>query len=337
MSGLDISRARMSGAQMLGAERMISNLRRASPLDAVDVTSAVDSAVQTFVAVQICKEMPAAELRFGEPLCTAIANVATADRYRPELAHVAAEICLHFLEQAMAARLLEPFIEKLSERLCSPQTFDPQDVHCAYQLIRSFAESTITFEVDVPAAMTQVAAIAAGVVWTPLEYDTILKMCWATVVRHVASSPFREGNELMFQMSMRRIAPEHWTAGLGYLPQLQEKVVASRQVNQAGLCSGDSSFRVRVCLPKPQQVSAATTDVSVVIGWELGGPDGTPTSLFIAQCNLTREEHAYPSDITLRLHDEMAWPGRNLDICRLCAAVLVVVLGLVVMHLYLGT
>jgi hypothetical protein len=135
---------------------------------------------------------------------------------------------------------LPPVVEQLVTELCKPQRFDPGNVFCAFQLLRSFSESALSVETDAPVAMTQCAARSAGFAWmapttvgageksagiTPNAAEhhnaAVLRACWATIV-DAASTNTQE--TATFTFAMRRTDSQHWTAGLGAIAELQAKL-----------------------------------------------------------------------------------------------------------------
>jgi hypothetical protein len=120
---------------------------------------------------------------------------------------------------------LELFIDKLTSSSSEPNTFDPTSFFSAYQLLRSFAESRLTYENDAYFAMVECAAISYGI---PIHHFTaandenisdsfseIFKMCWNTLLStHCTVS----GN--IFSFSMSRTQPQEWALGLRVLSPL---------------------------------------------------------------------------------------------------------------------
>lgn len=101
---------------------------------------------------------------------------------------------LEVRDEVLAA--LQPFLDTLTSNICEPGALDPSDFFCAFQLLRSFGESELTYESDVKCALTQVAAVSAGMVWESGDKGStvsgtsldLLQTCWKTVFNHVLSN-----------------------------------------------------------------------------------------------------------------------------------------------------
>lgn len=109
------------------------------------------------------------------------------------------------------------FQEKLIYEICKKQIFQSHDVFCAYQLIRSFAESSLKYEQDAYVAMLECAAYESGYGWdvsTPCSNETyvvdrnlqILYDCWKTLLHKAndtkISFSFRVERQLPLARSM---------------------------------------------------------------------------------------------------------------------------------------
>ena len=91
-----------------------------------------------------------------------------------------------------AITAIQPFLTELTSKLCVSEAFNPSDFFCAFQLLKSFGESELTYESDTSCALTQVAAVSAGMEWvTGKEGElsgtslTLLRKCWVTVFKHI--------------------------------------------------------------------------------------------------------------------------------------------------------
>ena len=110
------------------------------------------------------------------------------------------------------------FTEELTDVLCRRNVFDPRDTFCAQSLLRSFAESRLTYETDAYIAMTQIPALSCGI--TTVDeikdpYMTVLRLCWLSIL---------ESDEY-FEFSINRELESDWTLGLHeLLPYIQDAV-----------------------------------------------------------------------------------------------------------------
>ena len=100
------------------------------------------------------------------------------------------------------------FIDDLTNALCMRNRFNPDDIFCVQSLLRSFAESALTYEEDAYIAMTQVSAISCGLTKVdainPLL--AVLRISWLKILEDLGK------NSLRFSMS--RSLETDWTLGL---------------------------------------------------------------------------------------------------------------------------
>jgi len=125
------------------------------------------------------------------------------------------------------------FTDELTDVICAPNMFDPRDMFCAQSLLRSFAESKLTFETDAYVAMIQVPAISCGV--TSINnikdpYTTVLRLCWLRIL----------ASDEDFEFSINRELENDWTLGLHeLLPYIQNAV--KEQYNNLVINTGTTS------------------------------------------------------------------------------------------------
>ena len=118
--------------------------------------------------------------------------------------------------------IFEPLITDLANRVCKKQDFDLTHLFSAYQLIRSFLESALTYEEDCYSAMTQCAALTnSSVKWTDDRTSgaATLQIAWKTLAHHVMCSH----DDFICNFGIRRKEARDKVAGLLSLIPLLEK------------------------------------------------------------------------------------------------------------------
>ncbi len=241
----DKEHSNYSFQEKMAEELMGALLQTVSP--SMGERSNVSQAIDSWVLSNLGEFSPAANEEFQRLIAHLDPGKLGAEKAaaaREHAARVAIDAALHALRAALPT--VPRCLADLNQMLCAPQTFSPTDLFCAVQLIRSFCESELTTESDAYVAMIQCAATLAGLKWAAsdavdtFENAAVLRLCWATLIQHIASKQGYRGR--MFCFRMQRSDPQCWTAGLGALSSLYAKLASLAAVNRAR----DDSFTIRI-------------------------------------------------------------------------------------------
>jgi len=119
------------------------------------------------------------------------------------------------IEKLVKSQSSKSFVDELTSVLCEVNKFDPNDLFSAFSLLRSFAESELTYEADAYVAMTQVPAVSCGLADMNDPYLTVLRKCWLTLLN----------SDIDFEFNLNRKVELDKTMGLHEtLPHIQEAI-----------------------------------------------------------------------------------------------------------------